>query len=51
MSLLGPGLIVGGICVFLGVLLLLRLRARARQVRIEEQTTPTGFYSMPGSYR
>jgi hypothetical protein len=46
-SLLGPGLIVGGICVFLGVLLLLRLRTRARVARIEEQTLPTGFYRMP----
>jgi hypothetical protein len=46
-SLLGPGLIVGGICVFLGVLLLLRLRSRSRVARIEEQTLPTGFYRMP----
>ncbi|MFC4072730.1 hypothetical protein [Actinoplanes subglobosus] len=46
-SLLGPGLIVGGICVFLGVLLLVRLRTRAREVRIQEQTLPTGFYRMP----
>ena len=50
-SLLGPGLVVGGICVFLGVLLLVRLRARSRQARVAEQDTPTGFYSMPGSYR
>ncbi|GIE36515.1 hypothetical protein Ait01nite_095600 [Actinoplanes italicus] len=46
-TLLGPGLIVGGICVFLGVLLLVRLRARARTVRIEAETLPTGFYRMP----
>ncbi|MEU4163270.1 hypothetical protein [Actinoplanes sp. NPDC026670] len=46
-SLLGPGLIVGGICVFLGVLLLLRLRTRSRVARVEEQTLPTGFYQMP----
>jgi hypothetical protein len=46
-SLLGPGLIVGGICVFLGVLLLLRLRTRARVAQVEEQTLPTGFYRMP----
>jgi hypothetical protein len=46
-TLLGPGLIVGGICVFLGVLLLLRLRVRARTARIESQALPTGFYQMP----
>ncbi|GIE74379.1 hypothetical protein Aph02nite_03290 [Actinoplanes philippinensis] len=46
-SLLGPGLVVGGICVFLGVLLLIRLRARSREVRVEEQALPTGFYGMP----
>jgi hypothetical protein len=46
-SLLGPGLIVGGICVFLGVLLLVRLRTRARVARIEEQDLPTGFYGIP----
>ncbi|MEU4626748.1 hypothetical protein AB0G04_43050 [Actinoplanes sp. NPDC023801] len=46
-TLLGPGLIVGGICVFLGVLLLLRLRTRSRTARIESQTLPTGFYRMP----
>ncbi|HWS31839.1 MAG TPA: hypothetical protein VN408_03745 [Actinoplanes sp.] len=50
-SVLGPGLIAGGICVFLGVMILLRLRARARQTRMAEQAAPTGFYSMPGSYR
>ncbi|GGN82051.1 hypothetical protein GCM10010112_59150 [Actinoplanes lobatus] len=47
-TLLGPGLIVGGVCVFLGVLLLVRLRARARQARQDAQSTPTGFYRMPG---
>ncbi|MEV4282314.1 hypothetical protein [Actinoplanes xinjiangensis] len=46
-SLLGPGLIIGGICVFLGVLLLLRLRVRSRVARVEEQVLPTGFYRMP----
>jgi hypothetical protein len=46
-SLLGPGLVIGGICVFLGVLLLLRLRVRSRVARVEEQTLPTGFYRMP----
>ncbi|MDI6101133.1 hypothetical protein QLQ12_21190 [Actinoplanes sp. NEAU-A12] len=50
-TLLGPGLIVGGICVFLGVLLLIRLRSRARLAQIEEQAMPTGFYRMPGSSR
>ncbi|WP_430784282.1 hypothetical protein [Actinoplanes sp. G11-F43] len=48
-SLLGPGLVAGGICVFLGVMILLRLRTRTRQAVIAEQTTPTGFYSMPRS--
>ena len=47
-SLLGPGLVVGGICVFLGVLLLVRLRVRARRARIEADAMPTGFYRMPG---
>jgi hypothetical protein len=46
-TLLGPGLIVGGICVFLGVLLLLRLRTRARTARFEPESLPTGFYRMP----
>ena len=41
-SLLGPGLIVGGILVFLGVGLLLRLRMRARAA--QETPLPTGFY-------
>ncbi|MEU4695397.1 hypothetical protein [Actinoplanes sp. NPDC023714] len=45
--LLGPGLIVGGVFVFLGVLLLLRIRARSRAARLEAQTLPTGFYRMP----
>jgi hypothetical protein len=46
-TLLGPGLIIGGICVFLGVLLLLRLRTRARTARFESEALPTGFYRMP----
>lgn len=50
-SVLGPGLIAGGICVFLGVMILLRLRTRARQTRLAEQASPTGFYSVPGTYR
>ncbi|MEV0899829.1 hypothetical protein [Actinoplanes sp. NPDC049802] len=50
-TLLGPGLIVGGVFVFLGVMLLVRLRTRARRARLEAQTAPTGFYSMPGSSR
>jgi hypothetical protein len=41
-SLLGPGLIVGGILVFLGVGLLLRLRMRSREVKRHQ--APTGFY-------
>ncbi|GAA3345980.1 hypothetical protein GCM10020358_55200 [Amorphoplanes nipponensis] len=42
-SLLGAGLIVGGILVFLGVGLLLRLRLRARRTEPGGQL-PTGFY-------
>ncbi|MEU4423482.1 hypothetical protein AB0F81_22880 [Actinoplanes sp. NPDC024001] len=50
-SLLGPGLIVGGVFVFLGVILLARLRARARAARRRAQALPTGFYTMPGAPR
>jgi len=42
-SLLGAGLIIGGILVFLGVGLLLRLRMRSRQPQAGNQL-PTGFY-------
>ncbi|MEU4557841.1 hypothetical protein AB0F72_05610 [Actinoplanes sp. NPDC023936] len=49
--LLGPGLIVGGVFVFLGVLLLLRIRSRARAARQRARQVPTGFYTMPGSSR
>jgi hypothetical protein len=42
-SLLGAGLIVGGILVFLGVGLLLRLRMRSRTPKHATQL-PTGFY-------
>jgi hypothetical protein len=42
-SLLGAGLIVGGILVFLGVGLLLRLRMRGRAPKHSAQL-PTGFY-------
>jgi hypothetical protein len=50
-SLLGPGLIVGGVFVFLGLLLLLRIRVRAREARRRAQAIPTGFYTMPRSSR
>lgn len=40
-SLLGPGLIVGAVLVFLGVALLLRLRMRNRESR---RPAPTRFY-------
>ncbi|GAA4586873.1 hypothetical protein BJY16_008049 [Actinoplanes octamycinicus] len=46
-NLLGPGLIVGGVFFFLGLLLLLRLRARTRAARQRAETLPTGFYTMP----
>jgi hypothetical protein len=42
-SLLGPGLIVGALCVFIGVGILLRLRLRSRTPK--NQPLPTGFYS------
>jgi hypothetical protein len=42
-SLLGAGLIVGGILVFLGVGLLLRLRMRGRAPKHSSEL-PTGFY-------
>jgi hypothetical protein len=50
-SVLGPGLIIGAVLVFLGVALLLRIRTRNRKSdpawQTETQTLPTGFYSMP----
>ena len=42
-SLLGAGLIVGGVLVFLGVGLLLRLRLRGRRT-VGAHELPTGFY-------
>ncbi|MBG0562960.1 hypothetical protein [Actinoplanes aureus] len=50
-TLLGPGLIVGGVFVFLGVLLLLRIRSRAKEARRRAEALPTGFYTMPGAPR
>jgi hypothetical protein len=55
-SLLGPGLIIGAVLVFLGVALLLRLRTRNRPEQqpawqAHTQTLPTGFYSPPASQR
>jgi len=49
-SVLGPGLIIGAVLVFLGVALLLRIRTRNRKQpawQAETQTLPTGFESMP----
>jgi hypothetical protein len=49
-SVLGPGLIVGGVLVFIGVALLLRIRSRNRRNpawQTETQQLPTGFYDMP----
>lgn len=49
-SVLGPGLIVGGVLVFAGVALLLRIRSRNRRNpawQTETQQLPTGFYDMP----
>lgn len=45
-SVLGPGIIVGALLVFLGVGLLLRLRTRNRASAAAERL-PTGFYNVP----
>ncbi|WP_127509454.1 hypothetical protein [Actinoplanes solisilvae] len=53
-NVLGIGLIVGALMVFLGVGMLLRLRSRNRRgaaIRSETQAMPTGFYSMPDRRR
>ncbi|GIF01889.1 hypothetical protein [Paractinoplanes rishiriensis] len=55
-SLLGPGLIIGAVLVFLGVALLLRLRTRNRPEQqpawqAHTQTLPTGFYPPPANQR
>jgi hypothetical protein len=56
-SVLGPGLIIGAVLVFLGVALLLRIRTRNRKAdgepawQANTQTLPTGFYSMPDRRR
>ncbi|WP_250002670.1 hypothetical protein [Actinoplanes sp. M2I2] len=53
-SVLGIGLIVGAVMVFLGVGMLLRLRLRNRRqpaVPGPAPTLPTGFYSMPDRRR
>lgn len=50
LNVLLPGLIVGAVLVFLGVALLLRLRARNRKSPAwagETQSLPTGFYEYP----
>ena len=49
-SVLGPGLIIGAVLVFLGVALLLRIRTRNRRDpawQAETQALPTGFNTMP----
>jgi hypothetical protein len=47
-SVLGPGLIIGAVLVFLGVALLLRLRSRSRRAdpawQTRTQMLPNGFY-------
>ncbi|WP_250037948.1 hypothetical protein [Paractinoplanes maris] len=53
-NVLGIGLIVGAVMVFLGVGMLLRLRVRNRRqpaLQAETQSLPTGFYSMPDRRR
>ena len=42
-SLLGPGLIIGALFVFIGVGILLRLRMRTKETKAH-QLPPTGFY-------
>ena len=49
-NVLGIGLIVGALMVFLGVGMLLRLRLRNRRQPAEVQL-PTGFYDMPSRRR
>ena len=49
-SVLGPGLIIGAVLVFVGVALLVRLRTRNRRnpgFADDTQMLPTGFYSHP----
>jgi hypothetical protein len=57
-SVLGPGLIIGAVLVFLGVALLLRIRSRNRKDDVQQpawqsetQALPTGFYNMPQGRR
>lgn len=53
-NVLGIGLIVGALMVFLGIGMLLRLRSRNRRGpawQSETQALPTGFYSMPDKKR
>jgi hypothetical protein len=53
-NVLGIGLIVGALMVFLGIGMLLRLRSRTRRGpawQSETQALPTGFYSMPDKKR
>jgi len=49
-SVLGPGLIIGAVLVFVGIALLLRLRSRNRRgpaFADDTQMLPTGFYNLP----
>ncbi|MCM4084092.1 hypothetical protein [Paractinoplanes hotanensis] len=52
-NVLGIGLIVGALMVFLGVGMLLRLRTRNRRqlLQAEAPAMPTGFYNMPDRHR
>jgi len=52
-NVLGIGLIVGALMVFLGVGMLLRLRTRNRRqvLQAEGPAMPTGFYTMPDRRR
>jgi hypothetical protein len=46
-SLLGPGLIIGAVLVFLGVGLLLRIRMRNRSARHSRRSMPRSVYPAP----
>jgi hypothetical protein len=58
LGVLLPGLLVGAVLVFGGILLLTRIRARNRKLapggpgwQQDTQMLPTGFYSMPRHHR
>jgi hypothetical protein len=46
-SLLGPGLVVGAVFVFVGLGLLLRIRMRKKPPKVNQHPLPTSFYPAP----